>query len=515
MNKFFMRSFVVFVILGLAGCDFMQSQGEKAIREMIAASSDLRDAFRKVKDAPSAKEVADTLDAKFVRFNESLKNSIQYKDAKVLKSTADELNKQVQDVGNELKVEIERVKNLKGLPVEFWKVVKTRTVDLADTLADMATIENPGMANSEALHAMRQLKEQYSAYGYDGIVEVEIEAVPLNLTNQILDDLRKKNPGVNFIQISALDNLSISAAPVKDYKAFLATIDFGTILYEDEAHRAIRVNADKLMAGGMPFPPVPHAMQPGILEHQEVIQSEIEDAQAQIENNADVEAALRRVKELVEENKEEQEGPDRSDPKYFEYMADQLASDNHFKQSKAVEALLDATPADVPSAETRKKIARGFKKLAESNNSFEQDKAVKGLVIWGGKYSTPILIKMLGDRKMSEQTAVIDALGELKDPKAAEALAGKLGDFFVHDAAYNALKELGQDAEDALIAVGPASDPKICISAITLLGDCGTEKSLSFLRDAQSSGNPDVRNASKVAIKKIMARKNKAKTNKT
>jgi HEAT repeat protein len=196
-------------------------------------------------------------------------------------------------------------------------------------------------------------------------------------------------------------------------------------------------------------------------------------------------------------------------------MADHLVSGDHWKKDKAIEVLLVATPADVPSEETRKKIARGFKKLAENNSPFDKEKAVKGLVIWGGKYSTPILMKMLGDRHGSADKEIIDALGELKDPQAAEVLAGKLGDFFVHESAYNALKEMGEGAEDALIAVGPSNDPKVCVSAITLLGDSGTEKSLPFLRDAQTSRNPDVRNASKTAIKKIIARKNKAKTSKS
>jgi HEAT repeat protein len=156
-----------------------------------------------------------------------------------------------------------------------------------------------------------------------------------------------------------------------------------------------------------------------------------------------------------------------------------------------------------------------LKKLAESDSSFDKKKAIKGLVIWGGQFSVPILLKMLDDSHHFEQIEIMKALGDLKDPQAAEALASRLGDFSTHEVAFAALKQLGSGAEDALLEVAPSEDPKICLAAITLLGNSGTEKSLEFLRQAQSaSRNADVRTAAKIATKKIIARKNKEKASK-
>jgi len=74
---------------------------------------------------------------------------------------------------------------------------------------------------------------------------------------------------------------------------------------------------------------------------------------------------------------------------------------------------------------------------------------------------------------------------------------------------------MGEEAEDALLVVAPTQDANVCLAAVGLLGDCGTAKSLPLLRRGTTSRNLRVRDASKEAIRKILARKNAAKSDDT
>ncbi len=188
-----------------------------------------------------------------------------------------------------------------------------------------------------------------------------------------------------------------------------------------------------------------------------------------------------------------------------------LASDNYLKRDKAIAVLLRTSPAQV-TAEQKKKIARAFKELLEDDRGFHREQAIKGLVIWAGKYAGPILLTMLDQSRPIEVEHVIKALGDIKYAKAAPTLATKLGDFFVGKLAAQALRQMGEEAEDAVLLVAPTQDPNVCLAAVQVLGDCGTVKSLPLLRKGATSRNWKVRDASKEAIRKILARKNAAKS---
>ena len=69
---------------------------------------------------------------------------------------------------------------------------------------------------------------------------------------------------------------------------------------------------------------------------------------------------------------------------------------------------------------------------------------------------------------------------------------------------------MGPVAEDALLAVAPSNDPEVCLSAIQLLAEVGTQKSVRPLRSAVQSRNPEVRTAAKAAIQSILRREKPA-----
>ena len=126
--------------------------------------------------------------------------------------------------------------------------------------------------------------------------------------------------------------------------------------------------------------------------------------------------------------------------------------------------------------DTRKLIARGYRSLAMEGRGGTEDEAIQGLVIWGGKYSVPVLIELMDNEKLSVSEHVFDGLAKSKDPRGAEAVARFLGNFFNHDKAAAALRKMGPVAEDALIKVAPSNDAKVSLAAVQLLGEVGTEQ---------------------------------------
>ena len=105
---------------------------------------------------------------------------------------------------------------------------------------------------------------------------------------------------------------------------------------------------------------------------------------------------------------------------------------------------------------------------------------------------------------------IYHALGQLKDPRSAMPIAERLSDFFDRDAAGSCLRELGPIAEDALMVVAPTGNADTSLRAITLLGDVGTDKCISTLRQAMRSRNATVKEAARMAIRKVRLRQNGA-----
>jgi hypothetical protein len=193
-------------------------------------------------------------------------------------------------------------------------------------------------------------------------------------------------------------------------------------------------------------------------------------------------------------------------------LAQLLNSTDTFGKQEAAETLLRVRPSDVANAETRKLIARGYRSLAMEGHGLHQKDAIRGLVIWGGKYSVPVLIELMEKDGQHPPDELFTALGQLKDPRGAEAVARHLGNFFNHDAAVASLRRMGPAAEDVLINVAPSNDAKASLAAVQLLGDVGGDKSIQILQRASQARNPDIKQAARDAIKRIRDRQKSGKS---
>jgi hypothetical protein len=187
-------------------------------------------------------------------------------------------------------------------------------------------------------------------------------------------------------------------------------------------------------------------------------------------------------------------------------LAQLLNSNDTFGKQEAAQTLLRVRPSDVANAETRKLIARGYRSLAMEGRGLHQDEAIRGLVIWGGKYSVPVLIELMEKDGQHPPDELFTALGQLKDPKGAEVVARYLGNFFNHDAAVASLRRMGPAAEDVLISAAPSTDAKVSLAAVQLLGEVGGDKSVQILQRASQARNAEIKQAARDAIKRIRAR---------
>ena len=498
-------------ILVFAGCDALRSGTEKGLREFIAASNDLSDTLDSVRDPQTAEASLAVLDEKYSRYCAAVQRLPELDfQAKASKTTVEEIGRNIASANERLKNEYPRLKGLRGLPPRFWEIVTVRNLEMVVALEATPLLAGNQLPKATVDFMRETCAISIARCGYGQIVQVEFANLTPVQTQAAFDKLLKLAPGATLYHAGDGVVREAILGPVKDFRAFVAGVDFGTVVYDDEPRRALTINVDGRKLGGQVHPIA--RVNADVEESNPA--AEARRAQAR-EFQRVAEQQRKKFSEEQAAREKERRGPDPSDPDYYEKLADRLASSNFMYRREAMDVLLNTDPSQVTSAEARKKIARTFKQLAEDDSSFDRKKAIHGLVIWGGKYSVPILLKMLDRGHPFGEDEIIRALGELKDPQAAPALAARLSHFSLHQAAFDALTDIGSGAEDAVREVGMTDDPKICMTAITLLGNIGTIKSIPFLDRAQGSRNRAVRLAARSAAQKINVRTLQAKKNKS
>jgi 3-dehydroshikimate dehydratase len=125
--------------------------------------------------------------------------------------------------------------------------------------------------------------------------------------------------------------------------------------------------------------------------------------------------------------------------------------------------------------------------------------------------SVPALIEALNDDWVFTQKAVLEALGRLKDERAAPALAELLGALQHRAEASRILKEIGPPAEQAVLKQLNHSDLFVRREVCAILAAIGTQKSVSPLtRAARTDPDPFVRNAAQQALRAAQQRRGPA-----
>lgn len=325
-------------------------------------------------------------------------------------------------------------------------------------------------------------------YGQDRVVVVEV-ANFLDVTQQMHQAaaaLASVRPEIESCELSAA---RVRVAPVDDFNAFCQSLDFAEIVERNDAEKSLKINVDsaKLAAGSR-------------------------DLARRV-----AEKFGGRNSEMIERmlSMGAPDGPDGlpnpSDPNYHKTLCELMDSKVKWTLNEpAIDALLGLDPRDIGDTEVRKQIARNFRELAAAHgHSHNKSKAFRGLALYGGSYSIPILIEALDSERLEAPSGLFEALASFPDSECAEAICRKLGNHFNHDSAVAALRSMGAIAEDALIKTAPTNDATISIAAVELLGEVGTNKSLDLLEKATRSSNSDVRKAAQAATDAITSRSKK------
>ena len=132
------------------------------------------------------------------------------------------------------------------------------------------------------------------------------------------------------------------------------------------------------------------------------------------------------------------------------------------------------------SSELKKQVARKAKDLAFDSMQFPEirNEAVRGLVIWGGKYSIPLLVELLGKSDVAVQGEALKGLQKLGSSDGAEAAAKILAANGADQTiAIEYLESVGPEAEKFVLENVRPTTYELTQKTVELLGKIGTKKS--------------------------------------
>lgn len=496
----------VLILLLLVGCN-TESEPVEYMRKNIKAFNEFHDVVQKVQDAESAQENAAVVGLRGSQLVEIMRDTInvlqRHKMTRIPAIAAEELRKEREAVMIQTQIEMERIDRLRGLPAIFWSNLYKSKFNIAIAALDMIQSSGQVQIDRSLYSTICTARDLLALHGYDKVAIIRISDVG-GYANEANAKIIAAANGAAVCEFPDQNKQSILVAPVEDFQAFAKKLDIGAIVCQDNSRRYLEIQADRMKLGARArtAKAEQELLAAELLKQQLISEKERKDRQDQ---------HLAEIKKHMGLEK-----LDKNDPNYIEKLADNLASGDYFQRRDAIAALLKISPSDVESSEMRKKIACGFKDAAfDEDNSSGRGKAVQGLARWGGKFSVPYLLELLDQEHFLIKKDLFKALGDLQDERAAAPVAALLEDWSDHDKAKACLKRMGPVAEDAVIAVAPSPNAKVCLAAIEILTKIGSKKSVVFLRSSiTKTRNPRIKVAIKSAIKIIMDRQKKLEAEK-
>ncbi|MBN1908281.1 MAG: hypothetical protein JW818_00955 [Pirellulales bacterium] len=417
------------------------------------------------------------------------------KQSKTLKKAREELT----EAENRLKRAIRRLPYLEDLPWEFWYAVYLESAKLLVSEDHSWKVLDFDI-NSARRPYYREVIKTLEAEDPPKLVFIRLKQVPVQSQRIALEYVGDVLPRVDMIHRTMGGTiLEICVSPVDDFQSVVTALDIGKLAVENPSGRCVEVDV------------IPWKLDTVVKAKRAQWQKEQEERYPELAEHRkrwEAKQAEREARFWAERQKEEEaeRGPQRGDPGYYDHQVDMLLSGNLLEQRDAMAVLLATSPEEVESPETRKRIARAFRSIAEGGHMHEQEQAIRGLVTWGGKYSTPILLKMFNRSIGFRRSPLYEAFGELKDPAVVPTVMAQLGNPMEHKEAAECLRQIGPAAEDEVLKWVPSPDPVVCLKAIAVLSELGTEKSLPMLRKASARGNPTIKQAAMNAINQIRFR---------
>jgi hypothetical protein len=522
------------LVLVITGCDTTPTpEPETTLRALAAATKDLAEFMQKIQDAKSAEAAIPDLDAKLAAVGKNIKersrlmgiNEIQiiYLANKHLYAP---FEKEIAGATLRINGEEERIKTLTDLPAEFWKAYMISGINATLPVIE-SSLSSQDITKPRLLQFMKDMLEIYQKTPYEETLQIELVPSDDEFVHKTLEKLKKLVPDAKIVQCETEREVKfeIVMAPVKDFNAVASGIDTGTVVQKNPSMRFLRIagvsskhidpedfedNSGDF--GALPKKPKKPKKQPPPQSPNAPAPKQDPPQPQPVETQPSPVEPQQQGGETDNKKADplaDQPGLDPKAPDFFDKLAERINSTDGANSEKAIDALLQTSPSSV-SPETTKKIARAFKQLAESKSPAAK-KGIKGMVVWGGQYSGPILLKLLEQPQPAEEEQLIEALGQIKHAPAAAAIAARLGSFELYQCAFTALQEMGPEAEDALLAVASSQNPQIALAAVELLGLCGDQKCLPVLNKVLSHPHSKVRKACEQALQKIKERAKETK----
>ena len=477
----------------------------REIKKLTAAYEQVTDAESAMEQLPAIRESLQTMSKIQSELPPLLRKHAK---DKVRKSTTERIKKEAKEAERALERAQDEINAQEDLPVEFFSMLRLESASfLLATRKFLNSIQSipglPPMPRGGDTEIIEDILALYEEHGPTQVVEITV----VNSRRTTESDLIEAAGGdASCLLLDGGGDGTVGVVcPVKDYDAFCERLaKKGTLSDRFDNRRELTITFNRLAA------------QP--------TRSSIERADSRgatvrptrsitPSQHTDFFAEMAENQKKQEDRRQALKGPGPVRPSDYAMLADLMTTGDVFEKRDAAKRLLTVDPKSVDDKAIRKQIAQGYRTMLRENEHGPSHKAaLQGLVHWGGKYSAPILISLLDGDKMSTDSALFQALVDTKTPEAAEALARKLGNFFSHDEAVAALRQIGPIAEPALIELAPSNDPKISLAAIALLGDVGTSESYVLLRKAMKSTNREIKAATQQAMARIR-RREKAESN--
>lgn len=160
-----------------------------------------------------------------------------------------------------------------------------------------------------------------------------------------------------------------------------------------------------------------------------------------------------------------------------------LGASDRTRRKEAAEWLAGTRPKKSPRHREVAKVLEGF--LTETDNSTRLA-GLKALARWATPESVPVLVAVVerdDPAANASRATVIETLGQIKDPRGAAAIAGRLPNFFDRGVATQALRRMGPVAEKAVVPYLFHKDSQVRDEAQRLIKGYGTKDDL-IVRDA-------------------------------
>jgi hypothetical protein len=189
---------------------------------------------------------------------------------------------------------------------------------------------------------------------------------------------------------------------------------------------------------------------------------------------------------------------------FFQKVWADLHDGNYWKRKAAVERLATMKPND-----QRAKVAPRLAELMADESPFIRWPAIKALGAWGSETDVPALMRVLADNDSSNRREALKVIGRFRDRRTLEPVIQSFREHSTNADAAQALRAMGPMAEpDVLAILNEPEDLRLVfvkLSAIEVLADIGTEKSVPALQNVTASRNIHERRLIEPAQKALAA----------